>query len=260
MGAAPNLSGMPLSSLPLRRVLSVGATLAALTAVAGCGNDAETASDGGSSASASASASAESSPAGTETPEATGDGPACDYTETGDAVKQVELPPANAAVTGEAAATIETSIGAIGITLDGEAAPCTVNSFVSLADQGYFDGTTCHRLTTGQGLLVLQCGDPSGTGRGGPGYSFPDELSGEETYAAGTLAMANAGPDTNGSQFFVVYEDSQLPPSYTVFGSVDAASLSLVQQAAAAGTDDSNGPGDGAPVTPVDITSVSVDG
>ena len=65
---------------------------------------------------------------------------------------------------------------------------------------------------------MLQCGDPTGTGTGGPGYSFPDELSGDETYPAGTLAMANAGPDTNGSQFFIVYEDTELPPSYAVFG------------------------------------------
>jgi peptidyl-prolyl cis-trans isomerase B (cyclophilin B) len=253
---------MALSSRSLRRALSVGATLVALTAVAGCGDDADTAADPTSSTSASTSASAgseESAPAESESPEATGDGPACDYTESGDGVKQVDPPPANATVTGEATGTIETSIGALDITLDGESAPCTVSSFVSLADQGYFDGTTCHRLTTGAGLLVLQCGDPSGTGRGGPGYSFPDELSGEETYGAGTLAMANAGPDTNGSQFFIVYADSQLPPSYTVFGSVDPDSLALVQQAAEAGTDDSNGPGDGAPVTPVDITSVTVE-
>ena len=84
-------------------------------------------------------------------------------------------------MSGEVPATIATSAGDITMTLDAEAAPCTVDSFVSLADQGYFDDTTCHRLTT-QGIFVLQCGDPTGTGTGGPGYSFADELAGRETY------------------------------------------------------------------------------
>ena len=95
---------------------------------------------------------------------------------------------------------------------------------MSLAEQGYFDDTTCHRLTT-QGIFVLQCGDPTATGGGGPGYSFEDELDGAEKYPAGTIAMANAGPDTNGSQFFLVYEDTELPPSYTTFGTIDDAGL-----------------------------------
>ena len=95
--------------------------------------------------------------------------------------------------------------------------------------QGYFEGTRCHRLTT-EGIFVLQCGDPSATGMGGPGYSFADELSGTEQYSAGTVAMANAGPNTNGSQFFIVFQDSMLPPAYTVFGHLDAASLKVVQK------------------------------
>ena len=107
---------------------------------------------------------------------------------------------------------------------------------MSLAEQGYFDATPCHRLTT-QGIFVLQCGDPTGTGTGGPGYSFDDELSGDETYPAGTLAMANAGPNTNGSQFFIVYEDTQLPPAYAVFGTVDEAGIKIVQEVAEKGTD-----------------------
>jgi peptidyl-prolyl cis-trans isomerase B (cyclophilin B) len=126
---------------------------------------------------------------------------------------------------------------------------------VSLADQGYFDDTQCHRMTT-EGIYVLQCGDPTASGRGGPGYSFADELSGEETYGAGTLAMANAGPNTNGSQFFIVYDETPLSPDYTVFGSVDDATVDLIQGVADDGTDDQNGPGDGAPLTPVEISSV----
>ncbi|WP_343050058.1 peptidylprolyl isomerase [Nocardioides ungokensis] len=106
-----------------------------------------------------------------------------------------------------------------------------------------------------QGIYVLQCGDPSGTGAGGPGYQFDDELSGKETYGPGTLAMANAGANTNGSQFFIVYGNSPLPPSYTVFGKVDAAGLKVVQAIADKGTAD-GGP-DGAPKDKVEIESVT---
>lgn len=143
---------------------------------------------------------------------------------------------------------------------------------MSLAKQGYFDNTTCHRLTT-QGYFVLQCGDPTGTGRGGPGYTFDDELvdndprlqpCGQEagqdycTYNAGIVAMANAGPNTNGSQFFLVYGNSKFPPSYTVLGNMGATGLKVVKQIAAkgVGTENGMGPGDGAPKEPVTITSV----
>ncbi len=185
-------------------------------------------------------------------------GTRCDYnTDGAPAAKEVDPPPATATATGTVSVTIATSVGDLEAELDADATPCTVNSFVSLAQQGYFDDTSCHRLTT-SGIAVLQCGDPTGTGSGGPGYSFPDELSGDETYPAGTLAMANAGPDTNGSQFFVVYGDTPLPPSYTVFGQIDDAGVKVVEKVAKKGTDDANGPGDGHPKTPVDITSVTV--
>ncbi len=177
----------------------------------------------------------------------------CTYVPGAAGARDVEAPaadPENAP-----SATLETSAGAIGITLDADRTPCTVGSFVSLAQQGYYDDTPCHRLTT-SGIYVLQCGDPSGTGRGGPGYSYADELDGSETYPAGTVAMANAGPDTNGSQFFLVYEDTQLPPSYTVFGQMDAAGLAVVQQIAAAGAE--GGAPDGPPATPVTITGVTL--
>ena len=187
------------------------------------------------------------------------EGPACTYSDDGrPAAKKADLPPDHATVSGTVDAQMSTSIGDLGLQLDAEQAPCTVNSFVSLAKQGYFDQTSCHRLTT-SGIFVLQCGDPTGTGGGGPGYAFDDELTGKEKYPAGTLAMANAGPDTNGSQFFIVYGDTALPPSYTVFGSVDAAGLAAVKKVARAGTDNANGPGDGHPRTAVEIESVSVD-
>jgi peptidyl-prolyl cis-trans isomerase B (cyclophilin B) len=186
-------------------------------------------------------------------------GAACQYVDDGsESGKQVDPPPSTSSVAGQVTATMATSVGDFKLKLDADKTPCTVNSFVSLAQQGYFDGTTCHRMTT-EGILVLQCGDPTATGSGGPGYSFPDELSGTETYPAGTLAMANAGPDTNGSQFFIVYGKTPLPPQYTVFGTVDDATVAAIQKVAAAGTDNSNGQGDGAPLTPVDITSVKID-
>lgn len=191
-------------------------------------------------------------PSQSEAPAPSGE---CSYsTEARPASKAVDLPDADPAAAGEVPVTIATSAGELAVTLDADAAPCTTNSFLSLAEQGYFDGTNCHRLTT-QGIFVLQCGDPTGTGTGGPGYAFEDELSGTETYPAGTLAMANAGPDTNGSQFFIVYADTSLPPSYTVFGHLDEASTEVVAGIAADGTD--SGAPDGAPKTPVTLDSVT---
>lgn len=211
------------------RILAGCLAVAAAVLLSGCGDD-DTSSTSGSAA---------------------GQG-ACTYTATGDAAREVDLPPADPAPS--EALTITTNRGAIKASLDTEAAPCTVGSFTSLAKQGYFDGTKCHRLTT-EDLFVLQCGDPTGTGSGGPGYAFDDELTGRETYPAGTLAMANAGPDTNGSQFFLVYADTPLPPSYTAFGTIDAESLRVVSAIAGAGTAD--GGADGAPKRDVVITSVS---
>lgn len=215
-------------------------TAAAALALAGCASNPTT--DTG--AQPTSSASETSAPAGE-----------CSYpADSQPASKPVDAPDADPTVSGEVAATISTSAGDLAVTLDADATPCTVNSFLSLAKQGYFDDTTCHRLTT-QGIFVLQCGDPTGTGTGGPGYSFADELSGSETYPAGTLAMANAGPNTNGSQFFVVYADTQLPASYTVFGHLDKASTEIVAGIAAEGT--ANGAPDGAPKTPVTISAVT---
>jgi peptidyl-prolyl cis-trans isomerase B (cyclophilin B) len=119
-------------------------------------------------------------------------------------------------------ATFRTSCGDIVVELLSNRAPETVNSFVFLAEQGYFDGTRIHRLDTS--IDVLQGGDPTGTGSGGPGYTIPDELKGDETYPPGTLAMANSGPDTGGSQFFlIVGEDGHnldANPAYTIFGRI----------------------------------------
>nr|WP_246457837.1 peptidylprolyl isomerase [Saccharopolyspora gloriosae] len=152
--------------------------------------------------------------------------------------------------------TLSTNQGDIPVTLDYAKAPCAANNFAHLARSKYFDDTDCHRLTTTEGLQVLQCGDPSATGSGGPGYSFPDEVEPGLSYPRGTLAMANSGPDTNGSQFFIVYGDSQLPPKYTVFGTVGDPGLEVVDKVAAAGDD--TGQGDGKPKLPVHINTASV--
>src|SRR5690606_19834625 len=170
----------PLAPSRLRLRLAVLAlTAAAALSLAGCASN--PGSVPGAQPSSSASASSDE----------------CTYpADTRPASKPVDAPDADPSVSGEVPVTVATSAGDLAVTLDADTAPCTVNSFLSLADQGYFDDTTCHRLTT-EGIFVLQCGDPTGTGTGGPGYSFPDELEGTETYPAGTLAMANAGPDTN---------------------------------------------------------------
>jgi peptidyl-prolyl cis-trans isomerase B (cyclophilin B) len=127
-----------------------------------------------------------------------------------------------------------------------KAAPCTTFSFRFLATSGYFTGTHCHRLTILE-IYVLQCGDPTGTGSGGPGYVFKDENLAGATYPAGTVAMANAGPDTNGSQFFFCWKNSSLiPPDYTPFGVVTSG-MSILRRIASAGDDSQNGPGDGYP-------------
>ncbi|CAM5424736.1 peptidylprolyl isomerase [Kitasatospora aureofaciens] len=153
-------------------------------------------------------------------------------------------------------ATLRTNQGPITFEALTDKAPCTTFSFRFLAEHDYFDRSHCHRLTT-QRIYVLQCGDPTGTGSGGPGYSFPDENLTGATYPAGTVAMANAGPNTNGSQFFIVWKDTKLSPAYTPFGRVTAG-LDVLQKIAAAGEDDQNGPGDGYPNVPVNIRSVKI--
>jgi peptidyl-prolyl cis-trans isomerase B (cyclophilin B) len=126
------------------------------------------------------------------------------------------------------------------------AAPCTTYSFRFLAEHGFFNWTHCHRLTVKE-IYVLQCGDPTGTGSGAPGYKFNDENLSGATYAAGTVAMANAGPDTNGSQFFFCWKNSSLiPPDYTPFGKV-IQGMNVLRKIAAAGDDSQNGAGDGYP-------------
>lgn len=166
-------------------------------------------------------------------------------------------------------ASVSTTQGNIGLELDNGKSPCTVNNFASLAQQGFFDGTTCHRLATARSMKVLQCGDPTGTGAGGPGYRFPNEYPTSQyrlsdpglrrpvVYPRGTLVMANTGPGTNGSQFMLVYGDTLLPPTYTVFGTVDDTGLATLDKIAARGV--AGGGEDGKPAAEVTITSARLD-
>jgi len=180
----------------------------------------------------------------------------CDFRVAGTPARAVD-PPAGQAVraTGTSRVTLDFGDFAVAVDLDHEAAPCAVHSFLSLADQGFYTGTTCHRLST-QRLFMLQCGDPTGTGSGGPGYTFDDEVTAGAEYPAGTVAMANAGPDTNGSQFFLVFADSALPPRYTVFGRMDAAGTQAVADLAFLGHDSSWPDGTGRPNAPAGIRAV----
>lgn len=159
--------------------------------------------------------------------------------------------------------TITTNRGELGVTLDTAKAPCNVNSFSYLAGKKFFDNTKCHRLTTkASGLEVLQCGDPSGTGAGGPTYTVKDEnlpKGKKPTYPAGTVAVANTGkPGTGSSQFFIVYGDSNLPASYSVIGHVTKG-LDTVKAVAKKGVSGPNAAkGDGAPKEKVTISSLRV--
>ncbi|HEV7899518.1 MAG TPA: peptidylprolyl isomerase [Planosporangium sp.] len=189
-----------------------------------------------------------------------GSGPRCQYLPTSGTPSGQRLsatPNPRATMSAHPHVRLTTSQGVIEVDLAADAAPCTVNSLLTLARGGFFTGTGCHRLTT-EILYVLQCGDPTGTGQGGPGYRFGDEnlpTASRPAYPRGTLAMANAGPGTNGSQFFLVYKDSEIDPNYSVFGRITAG-LDVLDKIAAAGADNANGPGDGHPNVEVTISRV----
>ena len=199
----------------------------------------------------------------------------CTYTEDGKGEFYKGLPEAEGVSTeGTVDLTLDTSAGPIGMTLDRSVSPCTVNAIEYLAKEGYYDDTVCHRLTT-EGIHVLQCGDPSGTGSGGPGFEFADEYPVDDAaenekpnalYERGTIAMANSGPNTNGSQFFLNYGDSPLPPAYTYFGTINDEGLATLDAIAEAGIAEPESeeeammmrPGDGAPAEEVKINKASI--
>ncbi len=231
-----------------QRMVIIG-VVAAVVVVAGgvwlwtSRNSSTTAADSASSTAATTSSSAPTTP--------------CSYPESGTAAKAVSAPsnlsPLNS---GTVDLTMVLNGKDVPMTLNRATAPCGVNAFLSLASQGFYNDTNCHRLTKSDQLNILQCGDPTGQGNGGPGFSFASETTGSETYPVGTVALANAGPSTTGSQFFIVYGTTTVDPSYTILGTVTGDGMAVVQDIAAQGVQ--GNAQDGAPVAAATINSVNV--
>lgn len=199
----------------------------------------------------------------------------CHFDETGSGVsdRPVEVPPAEQPAEGSVAVEFTINDGLIPMTLDRASAPCTVAAVTSLVEQDYYDDTPCHRITVSdqpEGLAVLQCGDPTGAGTGGPGFTIqdepPTELEAASTpqaalYPRGTVAMAKTQmPDSAGSQFFLVYDDSALPPEYAVLGTIDEPGLEVLDEITAAGakSDDPSDPDNQVPRDEVQISEAMV--
>lgn len=249
----------------LRQRLSIGAAvvlilgLAAGLSVAFAGGSTPAAK---SKPKASASASATSSAATVAEP-----AHRCTYTTTGSG--KPSLPPATPDYNATYTATINTNLGKIDINLLNSKATCTVNSFVHLASTNFWNNTQCWRVSTSGGVYILQCGDPTASakqtlscssttlGGGGPGYQFADENLTGATYGAGTVAMANSGANTNGSQFFLVYKNTSEAASYTPFGKITSG-LDILQNVAKAGTSCTFSDGSGVPKEKVIINSVTI--
>jgi peptidyl-prolyl cis-trans isomerase B (cyclophilin B) len=261
----------------LRRRSLVALAVVCVLGLAG-GLTAAFAGGGSSKASATSKPTASASPSASASASATAAAAAvkepathCTYTTSGvggDIVK-ASLPPATPNYKATYTATINTNLGKIGINLLNSKATCTVNSFVHLAQTGFWNNTQCHRVSDSGGLYMLQCGDPtakasqklscssSTLGTGGPGYQFNDENLTGATYKAGTVAMANSGPNTNGSQFFLVFKDTSLPASYTPFGTITSG-LDILKNVAKAGTSCTYSAGGGVPKEKVVINSVTI--
>jgi peptidyl-prolyl cis-trans isomerase B (cyclophilin B) len=211
-----------------------------------------------SSASPSASASSSVSASATASPSPTASAQGCTKAPTPTTKTQTWSAPGGAPLPTDKPTYLRlaTNCGDVVIQMDAAAAPKTTQSMAFLAAQGYYTDSACFRLTT-SGIFVLQCGSPTNNGQGGPGYSLPDEnlpAAGTNNYPAGTVAMANAGAGTGGSQFFIVYKDTTLGPSYSIWGKV-VSGLDVVQKVAAAGVQ--GGGGDGAPNQTTVITKAT---
>ena len=185
---------------------------------------------------------------------------ACTYTPDGSGSEDVGTPPnpERTPTQGTADLRMSTDQGDLTLTLDRTKAPCTSASLVHLTERGFYDNTPCHRLVVQSNFGVLQCGDPTGSGSGGPGYQMSEEGLTGATYPRGTVAMANAGPGTTGSQFFLCFTDTAIPASYTPVGRVDEAGLAVLDKVAAGGIAGVGPEGDGAPSTPVTIETMTV--
>ena len=252
-----------------RRNLAVVATVVAVAVVVVAGlvisgvlsSDSKTNDAAGSSSKSAATSSA----AATTNSDGT---VACTYSpdKSGNTnLKDVGTPPTpdKTPTQGTATLLMSTNQGDLKLTLDRSKAPCAAASFAYLAQQKFFDGSPCHREVNEPTFGVLQCGDPSGSGAGGPSYKFAQEVPAGTTYPRGTIAMANTGqPNSTGSQFFLCFTDTQLSPDYSPVGTVDAAGLAVLDKIAAAGNNGSfaSQAGGGAPNTPVTIKTMTVVG
>jgi peptidyl-prolyl cis-trans isomerase B (cyclophilin B) len=246
-------------------VLLVGGLVAGLT-VAFAGGSPKSSAAAKSTPTATASASATPSASTVAEP-----AHHCTYTKAGTAAKPVSLPPAAPDYKAAYQATINTNRGKIEINLLNSKATCTVNSFIHLADAGFWNNSQCHRVSDSDGLYMLQCGDPTAKaseklscssttlGTGTPGYEFASENLTGATYKAGTVAMANSGTsDSNGSQFFLVFKNTDLPADYTPFGTITSG-LDILQNVAKAGTSCTfPQAGGGVPKEKVIINSVTI--
>lgn len=179
----------------------------------------------------------------------------CEFTPTPEnpAAKPVTVPKATALAKGTVDVFFATNYGPFVVRMDRANAPCGVSSFVHLVNSRFYDRTQCFRLTNSARLGVLQCGDIYRQEEGGPGYKFPDEVTGKETYPRGTVAMGNQGPGTNGSEFFVVHSFANIPPNYTVLGHV-IFGMSTFDRMVKAGIADPDQ--DGPPTYPIRILKV----
>ncbi|GAA0620600.1 peptidylprolyl isomerase [Kribbella sandramycini] len=179
----------------------------------------------------------------------------CEFTPTPEnpAAKPVRIPSPTAKAQGAADVYFLTNYGSFVVRMDRANAPCGVHNFVHLVNSRFYDFTQCFRLTNSARLGVLQCGDIYRQEEGGPGYKFPDEVTGAETYERGTVAYGNQGPGTNGSEFFVVHSFAKIAPNYTVLGKV-IAGMPTFDRMVKAGIADPDQ--DGPPVRPIRILKV----
>ena len=248
-------------------VIAVLVVAGAVTLFAGIGGD-DDPGDTAAAGSTSAAPSEPSDPQATAAPAVTNADGTVTCTYAPDASGNPNLPavgpppdPAATPASGTVSLLMSTDQGDIPLTLDRAKAPCAAASFTYLASQQFFDGSPCHRLVNQPGFGVLQCGDPTGTGSGGPSYKYAEEVTPETTYPRGTIAMAKtAQPGTTGSQFFLCFVDTTLPPEYSVVGTVDEAGLAVLETVAAGGIQGVGPEGDGAPAIPVTIQTMTVAG
>lgn len=242
---------------PLRSVsvtLTATVMLSAMSAVvvlavSGCGSSSSDSADGSAGGTASSSASA-----------AAGE---CAYPDdqlVPQAAKKVDKPPTKPAYSGKVDVTITTNQGKIPFVFDADNAPCAVNSVLSLAKQNFYDNSPCSRVAyQSAGFAILQCGDPTGTGAGGPGYVFMEEVTGEETYGAGVIALAKRqDAASTGGQFFIMFGDTQLPAQYTVLGKVaNAKGMAVITKASKVALKGKQDGYDGKPAGPVVVKSIT---